>query len=91
MADIETVWEEYWLRLMDGLNGVRGEEMRRAPGSAMEVVLRRGTDLICQGSGGGAPSMHDEQNAKVLCAPTKAGGETLIPLDRSFCRVCWLI
>ena len=48
MVDIETVWEEYWLRLMDGLDGVRGEEMRRASGSAMDVVLRRGSDLICR-------------------------------------------
>lgn len=86
MADIETVWEEYWLRLMDGLNGVRGEEMRRASGSAMEVVLRRGSDLICQGKGGGATSVHDEQNAKVLCAPTRAGGETVMLHDLLFQR-----
>lgn len=73
MADIETVWEEYWLRLMGDLDGVKREGEQKGSGSAMEVVLRKGNDRICQG--GGRSSMHDEQNAKVLCAPTKAGGE----------------
>jgi hypothetical protein len=74
VADIETIWEEYWLRLMGELDGVKTDAVQKGSGSAMEIVLRRGSDLICQGGGGS--SMHDEQNAKVLCAPTRAGGET---------------
>jgi hypothetical protein len=74
VADIETVWEEYWLRLMGDLDGVRSDGGgQKGSGSAMEIVLRRGSDLIC--AGGGGSSMHDEQSAKVVCTPTKAGGE----------------
>lgn len=73
VADIETVWEEYWARLKMDLDGVRSEGVKKgAVGSAVEVVLRPGNDRICQGGG---MNLHDEQNAKVVCAPTKAGGE----------------
>ncbi|KAJ5484969.1 hypothetical protein N7539_004957 [Penicillium diatomitis] len=75
IADIETVWEQYWARLMDGLNLVKmASSQPTAHGSAMEIVLKPGNDLICQATGG--TSAHDEQNAKIICAPTKAGGST---------------
>ncbi|KAF3400054.1 hypothetical protein F1880_008294 [Penicillium rolfsii] len=74
VADIETVWEEYWARLMEDLNGIKTDGLQKGSGSAMEIVLRKGTDQICQGDG--RSSLHDEQSAKVLCAPTKAGGST---------------
>ncbi|KAJ5662662.1 hypothetical protein N7462_011588, partial [Penicillium macrosclerotiorum] len=65
IRDIETVWEEYWHRLLADLNG-----QAEVAGSAIEIMLRRGHDDVCLAKGEG----HDEQHATLECVPTKAGG-----------------
>jgi hypothetical protein len=85
--DIETVWEEYWRRLMGDLDKVKSERVKKgAAGSAVDVVLRSGNNRLSQGGG---MDLLDEQIAKVVCAPTKAGGkiESLSNLIRYIGRI----
>lgn len=73
---------------MDGLDLVKMASGQPAPhGSAMEIVLKPGNDLICQATGG--TSAHDEQNAKVICAPTKAGG--MLRKELPVVIISWMI
>ncbi|CEJ59459.1 hypothetical protein PMG11_08085 [Penicillium brasilianum] len=83
--DIETVWEEYWMRLMGDLDKVKSERVKTgAARSAVDVVLRSGNNRISQGGG---MDLLDEQIAKVVCAPTKAGGSTPEDLRTFFADV----
>lgn len=64
VVDIETVWEEYWRRVMAGLDGDEGPlEMMVGRGQAHEGNMRGRMDL------------HDGEGPAMKCVPTEAGGE----------------
>jgi hypothetical protein len=64
-VDIETVWEEYWRRVMAGLDEDEGPlEMMVGRGQAHEGNMRGRMDL------------HDGEGPAMKCVPTEAGGST---------------
>ncbi|KAJ5179917.1 hypothetical protein N7492_003127 [Penicillium capsulatum] len=64
VVNIETVWEEYWERLLSELDGVKRQSSPTAvPGLAIEILAGKDNNL-------------DEEGLAVECLPTKAGGTT---------------
>ncbi|KAJ5901054.1 hypothetical protein N7504_007047 [Penicillium tannophilum] len=62
VAGIETIWEEYWQRLLAELDQSRAQGGIDTSRSAIEIMGGRGED-------------QDEEGLSVECIPTKAGGE----------------
>ena len=73
VVDIETVWEEYWVRVMAGLD--KKVENR----AALEMMVSRGQ--AHEGNMRGKMDMHEGEGPAVECVPTKAGGEFLVLLE----------
>ncbi|KAJ5585413.1 uncharacterized protein N7459_005213 [Penicillium hispanicum] len=66
----ETVWDEYWQRLLADRDGAKN--LDEATGSAMEFLR-----AFSQGDGerrSGRPDICDEEGSSVECRPTLAGG-----------------
>lgn len=93
VVDIETVWEEYWRRVLGDLErrrvgedaGEQGEgpgkeQDEERSGAALEMMVSRGRRH--DGSFLGKMDLHENEGPSVECVPTRAGGEFLL-----FC--CW--
>ncbi|KAJ6016987.1 hypothetical protein N7451_000366 [Penicillium sp. IBT 35674x] len=70
VVGIETIWEEYWQRLLAELDQSRAQGGINTSRSAIEIMSGRGED-------------QDEEGLSVECIPTKAGGSDYQTL-RSF-------
>lgn len=91
VGDIETVWEEYWERVLADLDGLKREQGQgprsvsvSGSGAPMEMMVSRGQKH--DGSYQGRLDMHGGEGPSVECVPTKAGGECSFSF-RSFRRV----
>lgn len=88
VGDIETVWEEYWQRVLADLDGLKREQGQgpspdsgppsvsvsaSGSGAPMEMMVSRGQKH--DGSYQGRLDMHGGEGPSVECVPTKAGGE----------------
>lgn len=73
VVDIETVWEEYWVRVMAGLDKKEKNQV------ALEMMVSRGQ--AHEGNMRGKMDMHEGEGPAVECVPTKAGGEFLVLLE----------
>lgn len=89
VVDIETVWEEYWRRVLRDLERRRrGEDVREEgervgeerdgdrAGAALEMMVSRGPQH--DGCFLGTMDLHENQGPSVECVPTRAGGEFLL-------------
>lgn len=78
VVDIETVWEEYWTRIMSGLD--RSVKESAGEGErALELMVMRGQ--AHEGNMTGRMDMHEGEGPAVVCVPTKAGGKLLFFWD----------
>lgn len=82
VADIETVWEDYWQRLLSDLDrgkarereGAKGEDgQSHALGYPLDTMVSR--ERKHDGSFSGKMDLHEGEGPSVVCVPTKAGGE----------------
>ncbi|KAJ5809405.1 uncharacterized protein N7503_001623 [Penicillium pulvis] len=71
VAGIETIWEEYWQRLLAELDQSRAQGNIDTSRSAIEIMGGRGED-------------QDEEGLSVECIPTKAGGSDYQTLQSFF-------
>lgn len=78
--DIETVWEEYWRRVLGDLErrqrgeGAGEEEDEERSGAVLEMMVSRGQKH--DGSFLGKLDLHRNEGPSMECVPTKAGGES---------------
>lgn len=82
VVDIETVWEDYWQRLLSDLDRGKAREREggrwedgesHEVGSVVDMMVSR--ERKHDGSFSGMVDLHEGEGPSVMCVPTKAGGE----------------
>ncbi|KAJ5142132.1 Glutamate dehydrogenase NAD-dependent [Penicillium atrosanguineum] len=80
VVDIETVWEEYWARIMVGLDD--GKESKGQGEGPLELMVMKGQ--AHEGNMRGRMDMHEGEGPALVCVPSKAGGSNPKTLESFF-------